>query len=398
MTAHPRVTTDRRRALVTRRHHLGRPSTADIAAVVDDLVALHATDPASVYLSLVARRPHTTAAEIAESVYDRRDLVRMMGMRRTMFVVTRDTAPVVQCAAADAVAARLRRALTAELSDVVDGADRWLAALEQAVVDRLVTDGDATAVDLARAEPRLATRIGDPDGRYGAVAITNRVLTLLAAQGRIVRGRPGGGWTASRYRWSPMSRWFPEGLPRLDPPRARAELVRRYLERFGPVTEADVAWWSGWSLSETRKALQAAGPTEVVLDGDQVGWMATHPDAADGPGSDEQAEGSGVALLPALDPTPMGWKDRDWYLDADLRAALFDRSGNIGPSVWCGGRIVGGWGQRPDGAVTYRLLRPVGAEAARLIGHEADRLTGWLAGTRVTPKFRTPLERELAQP
>ena len=56
-----------------------------------------------------------------------------------------------------------------------------------------------------------------------------------------------------------------------------------------------------------------------------------------------------IALLPALDPTPMGWSGRDWYLPAEHRAALFDRTGNIGPSVWCDGRIVGGWAQRPDG-------------------------------------------------
>ena len=44
-----------------------------------------------------------------------------------------------------------------------------------------------------------------------------------------------------------------------------------------------------------------------------------------------QRVGAGsVALLPALDPTPMGYVERDWFLGPHA-PALFDRSGNIGP-------------------------------------------------------------------
>jgi hypothetical protein len=104
------------------------------------------------------------------------------------------------------------------------------------------------------------------------------------------------------------------------------------------------------------------------------------------------------ALLPALDPAPMGWRERGWYL-GEHRAALFDRTGNIGPTVWCDGRIVGGWAQRRrDGAVVFRLLQDVGGEAERAIAAEAARLQDWIGDVRVTARFRTPLERELAGP
>jgi hypothetical protein len=92
----------------------------------------------------------------------------------------------------------------------------------------------------------------------------------------------------------------------------------------------------------------------------------------------------------------MGWKERSWYLGAH-RAALFDRSGHIGPTIWCDGRIVGGWAQsRTDGEVVVRLLEDVGSEAGRAVAEEAARLRAWLGDVRVTPRFRTPLERELA--
>ncbi len=102
-----------------------------------------------------------------------------------------------------------------------------------------------------------------------------------------------------------------------------------------------------------------------------------------------------VALLPGLDPTVMGWKERDWFLGPHARA-LFDRNGNAGPTIWFNGRVVGGWAQRRDGAVAARILEPVPPEAEDRIAAEAERLTAFLGAVRVTPRFRTPLEKGLA--
>ena len=91
----------------------------------------------------------------------------------------------------------------------------------------------------------------------------------------------------------------------------------------------------------------------------------------------------------------MGWRDRVWYV-GEHSPALFDRSGNIGPTAWWDGRIVGGWAQRKDGGIAVRLLEDVGAEASAAIAAEAHRLREWIGPVRITPRFRTPLERELA--
>ena len=101
-----------------------------------------------------------------------------------------------------------------------------------------------------------------------------------------------------------------------------------------------------------------------------------------------------VALLPALDPTVMGWKERSWYL-GDHRERLFDRNGNAGPTVWADGRIVGGWAQRADGTIAVELLESVLPSVQGMIAAEAERLRRWLAGTVITPRFRTPLEKRL---
>ena len=90
----------------------------------------------------------------------------------------------------------------------------------------------------------------------------------------------------------------------------------------------------------------------------------------------------------------MGWQQRSWYL-GDHVEALFDRNGNAGPTVWCDGRVVGGWAQRTDGEVVHRVLEDVGSAAEQAVAAEADRLQRWLGDVRISPRFPTPLQREL---
>ncbi len=92
----------------------------------------------------------------------------------------------------------------------------------------------------------------------------------------------------------------------------------------------------------------------------------------------------------------MGWSDRSWFL-GEHGKALFDTNGNAGPTIWLNGRIVGGWAQRPDGAIAIKLLEDVGGDAKALIDAESERVRTWLAGVRVTPRFRTPTEHELCR-
>jgi hypothetical protein len=387
-----RITIQQRRARLGVRHRLAQPASGVAPSeLVDDLLVLHATDPASVYLSIAARSVDVGPEQLSRALYDDRTLIRMLGMRRTMFVVPIPSAPIVQHSSSDAVALRLRRALVKDLAAVVDDPGTWLAELEDAVVDLLGELGGATALALSKAEPRLRTKLVYAEGKAygGPAAINSRVLNLIAAQGRIVRGRPTGGWAGSQYQWAPVEKWVPDGLPVIDAEQAREALVRRWLERFGPGTLADIVWWTGWNIGETRRALARIDTATVDLDGD-VGLLL----AADTEPVPEPSPW--IALLPALDPTPMGWSGRDWYIEPEHRKLIFDRTGNIGPSVWCDGRIVGGWGQRADGVVVWRLFTDIGTAQAAKVAAEASRLTTWIDGVTVIPKFRTPLERELS--
>lgn len=384
-----RIGVAQRRARLVRRHLLDTPAnTAE--EVADALVALHATDPATVHLSTAIRLREPETAERA--LYDDRSLLRMLGMRRTMFVVPAALAPVVQAACADEIARKQRKLLVQHLGTAELDADpgSWLAEVEAGAYAALAARGSAHAGQIADGEPRLRTEIVMARGKpYEARGyITNRVLFLLAAQGRIVRGRPRGSWLSTQYSWATAESWLPGGIPAVPPETARVELARRWLRAFGPAPVEDLKWWTGWTAGQVKKALAEIAPAEVDLDG--TPGVALPDDLARVPEAEPVA-----ALLPTLDPTPMGWVRRDWYLGAH-QAALFDRTGNVGPTVWWDGRVVGGWAQRASGEIVHRLLEDVGAGGRAAVERAADRLREWLGAVRVTPKFRTPLEKELA--
>jgi hypothetical protein len=216
------------------------------------------------------------------------------------------------------------------------------------------------------------------------------VLFLLSADERIVRGRPRGSWVSSQFAWSPMEAWLPAGVDQMPPDAARAELVRRWLRAYGPGTPADLRWWTGWSARDVTAALRDAGAQEVALE--EGAGMVLPGDVDPVPEPEPW-----VRLLPALDPTIMGWIGRHWFL-GEHGPALFDRTGNAGPTVWCDGRVVGAWARRRDGEVAFRLLEDIGADATRAVEEEAARLAGWIGGANLAPRGRTasPLERELS--
>jgi hypothetical protein len=384
------IDSEQRRARLGHRHHLASPA-ADVTSLTGTLCGLHATDPVSVYLAARARLAGFVPAHLETALYTERTAIRMLGMRRTMFVVPTSFAPVIHqaCTAKIALANEKRLATLIEDNGVADSGTRWLTAVSDKVLAQLEAHGAALAGELSAAIPELAAKVTvAPDKPYGGeVALTNRVLTQLAMAGRVVRGRPANGWTSTRYRWAPISEWTADDLTGPPAEEAEADLARAWLGTFGPATTDDLRWWAGWTGRQTQRALTALRAEEVDLDG-RPGWVL--------PGDDAPAEvpEPWVALLPSLDPTAMGWQERDFYL-GEHGAQLFDRTGNIGPTVWSDGRVIGGWAQRADGDIRFLLLEDVGGETHDRVATAAGELAAWLGDVRFSSRFGTPLEREL---
>jgi hypothetical protein len=391
---------ERRRRLMIRQRLTPAHRTDDVAQIARDLVGLHATDPATIYLSAVARMAHPSIDAIDRALHDDRSVVRMHGMRMTIFAVARDHVPMVQRSCTDHIVERERAKLAAllEQQEIAGDGRAWIERVSEATIAALEIRGEALARELSRDVPELSQklRFGGDAKWAGEMGISTRILFLLGAGGRIVRTRPRGTWVSSQYRWSSTRAWLGAPVPEMDAGAARTGLLRAWLATYGPATFTDMKWWTGWRVRDTRATLDAIGAVEVGMEADAgnapvSGWaladdLAVTPDP-----------GPSVVLLPALDPAPMGWKDRDWYLGPH-GPDLFDRSGNIGPTIWADGHIVGGWAQTGDGAITTALLEPLPSSHQALLDIEVERLDRWLDGTVVKPRFKTPLQQRLVSP
>ncbi len=363
-------------------------------ATAASLVGLHSSDPASVYLSARARVDGFAPTALEDALYERRSLVRMLGMRQTLFVVPLDVAAVMDEACTKALAPPERRRLIGLLEDQgiarKGRGPRWLERVADETLDALGRRGEATARELTKDVPELGAKLAFGEGRTwaGTMGVSTRVLFLLAAERKVVRARPLGSWMSGQYRWARTEAWLGGPLPELGHAAACADLLGRYLRAFSPATMTDVRWWTGWTARLATTTLEAVGAVEIELD-DGVGFVL--PDDLD-PVTEADRW---VALLPGLDPTVMGWKQRGWYL-GDHAPMLFDRNGNAGPTIWANGRVVGGWTQVEEGEVVVELLERVDARTRKAIDAERERLRAWLGDVHLKPRFRTPLEKALA--
>ncbi len=379
-----------RRARIGRRHGV-HPShrLADPVAATRAMTVLHSTEPATVHLSLLARIDGLTVHDVDRALYDERTLVKQLAMRRTLFVFPRELLPAAWGSASARVAATERSRLVKDVTAAglaTDGA-AWLEAASAAVTD-LLAGGPLSAARVREQVPEIAGTVTLSPGTTwgGEFPIAPRVLTQLGARGVIVRGRNTSHWRVSRPTWTLMSDWLDDVADPLGAREGYAEIVRRWLWTFGPAPISDLQWWLGSTVSAARQAIADVGAVEVAV---SSGEAYVLPDDLEPDGSAEEPA-PWAALLPVLDPTVMGWKQRDFFLGS-YAPQLFDRNGNAGTTAWWDGRIVGCWTQDPDGVVVLKLLEDVGAHGSAALASEAARLSAWLDGVRVNTVYPSPL-------
>ncbi|KXP08292.1 hypothetical protein AXK57_17695 [Tsukamurella pulmonis] len=378
-----------RRARMGRRHALApQHRVRTVLDAVRAVGVLHATEPATPYLSVHARTDGFAIGDLECELYDRRSLVKQLAMRRTMFVFPRELLPAALGAPSARVAvqehAKVRK--DAEAGGIADDGAAWLAEARRAVLDAL-RGRELSAQELRETVPELAGRVTLFEGKkYGGDShLAPRVLTWLGATGALARAHNASHWRVNRNRWARADDWLGGPIETVDPAAGYAILVREYLRAFGPATETDVVWWFGATKAAIRAALAEIGAVPVRLERDGTGWVL--PDDVEPVTPIEPW----AALLPALDPTSMGWKERDFYLDPAFAPAIFDRAGNAGTTAWWDGRIVGAYTQGEDGSVEL-VLAPGTPRAARTaLDVEAVRLQEWLAGQRVNSIYKSPI-------
>ena len=391
------LTEAQRRVRLAERHRLvpGR-RTDEVPTIATDLVALHSSDPVTVFLSALARMRSPALEAVDEALYTDRILLRHHAMRRTLWVSAPQVLRGLSATTTGRYAATEHRRVVAmlEANDIGDG-EAWLTAARRDVTALLVAEGPMTARAVGQLLPQLAHPLRMAVGKSyeGVQAAHTRVLLQLGFEGAVVRTRPVGSWVSGQYAWAATDDWVPGALDPVEDERAAAqEAARQWLSAFGPGTTADMQWYMGWTTAITRRALADAGAVPVTLAGapESPGWVAAEDIDVRWPVRGEPW----VAVLPGLDPTTMGWKQRAFYLPPSA-ADAFDRNGNAGPSIWVDGEVVGGWAQARDGELHVVWFRDVPAARRRQVQRRLDEVREWVGPARFSVRFPAPYQRSL---
>jgi hypothetical protein len=315
---------------------------ADLLSAVTSSIGIYGTSPTG-YLSAMARVPSFSLEDLDQATGIDRSLVRVRAMRYSVYTLPRELLPI-------ALAATKRQAMypnsyRKQLADVYDRLSRK--------VESVLADGPLPAAD-------IRTRV-DPDNALG-----NRfsiLLGMMGAESRIVRATRTGGWRSDRSTYARWSDWLPGLDPHsLEPDEARQCLAEHYVGAYGPVTLKDLAWWAGWTKTETGEAADG-------LDLEQPGTAM------------ELLEG--VRLLPVWDVLMVAYRHRDRLLDPNHARFVYDRFGNATSVVLDQGRVVGVWDLGKSDDPLEITVAPFGHWPKRRwddVGEQADRI-GRLIGT-----------------
>jgi len=319
------------------KQHLS-PETAirpgGVLTVADDLVGLHATAAETPYLSLYARMTGPVMEELDDELYQRRTLVRLKAVRGTVFLMPRRLAPIAFAATREMTIERDRRWLRLDTQSYA----RTAPAVLDALVDRSLTV----------AELRRSVQEG---------ADLTAVVALLCDEGLIVRDRPTGSRKSSTFRYRRWDQTYPDvDLAAYQPEEAIRLLVREYIDRYGPVSMADILWWTGLPARSIRAAVTslASELTTSTLPGisDELFTL----DADEVSPSQTIDKAPSVRLLPQLDPYTMGYHDRSRLADSAHYELIYDRGGNATSVVLVDGRVAGVWDLTETPKSMVRLL------------------------------------------
>ncbi len=331
-------------------------------------------------------------SSVEAALYDTRTIVRHHAMRRTIWVMPIEIARWAHAATTEKIAANERKRTLQAIEASTDLADPagWFADARAEVIALLAKKGSLTTRQVGQMLPHLAIPL--EFGSASNKATLNAHAKVLQGAGfdaDVVRGRPPATWISSEYPWSATETWLDTPISGWEKRAAAAELVHAWLRCFGPGTETDLVWWFGDTKTLIRNALADCDAVEVALEDGSPAWVASGDEA------ETAAPEPWVRLLPGLDPTSMGWKERDWYVGPALLEPMFDRFGNIGPAIWADGRIVGGWAQRDDATIVYELFESLSRAHQRLLDDAIEEMHEVVDGVCVKPRFPARMQKRL---
>ena len=297
----------------------------NILKITEDICGLHSTELKTSYLSLFARTKKFKKSDLERELYEKKKLARIRGMRRTLFIETLDLVPIIYAATLNLIEKSFEKYM--EFHKVP------LKEYQQVSQDiiKILKGRELSASEIRK---ELNSKSNIP-----------AIIQVMGNRGLLIRGKPIKDWRDRRNKYALFKDYFPElDLNTYEENEAIKILVEKYIKAYGPVTETDIAWWLGLTKTKIKAALRSIEtqierikisnmPNTFIIDKNDFLKLKNNI----------SPEKSSLILLPGLDPYPMGYKDRERYINAQNYNNLFDRSGNITSTIFLDGKAIGVW-------------------------------------------------------
>ncbi|MCB9079415.1 MAG: AlkZ family DNA glycosylase [Anaerolineaceae bacterium] len=374
------VTLAQARQFILQKNYLTARQASDLPQLVEDIAALPADPFTTPFLAARVRLANFSPGDLLTALGPARLLLKNSLMRSAPFIIEADHYPTFYVA----TARQRNKDFNAEfrLWGIEHNAE--IEALGDLIAP-MVNDAPLSAETIMMQLPVGSVKRLTQSSRGGRVTeTTNVALTLrwLAANGRLYAANLSTDWRSESPIYGLMSDWYPDLDLTAVPGEAEAQktVVHRYLTAFGPATEADVSFWTGFGKSETARAIGAlSGEMTLVMVQGSAGILLLLKSQIDALKGVELPTEPVINVLPADDPfvTAHRASRARYFSDQTLQRRVFNSAGAAKPTILVSGQIVGlwGWDQSADQPLlTWQLLTEVDPAVMPLIGAEIERM------------------------
>lgn len=311
--------------ILLKQHLTPDTKSEDILEITKDIGGLHCTSQTTPYLSLFSRSKDFSKDMLDIEAYENKNLGKIRCVRKTVFLHLKENIPWV----INATKNQLSKRHVDYLANLGVSEEKY-----QKIVN-----------DILRILKGKNLSVSEIKNELGSKENISAMVNLACDKFKLIRNRPVKSWRDRRHTYSSFEEYFPGmGLESVSEEESRKELVRYYLECFGPVSETDIVWWTGFNKTETRKALEELQEevTQVCIGESKENLMISNTDfkILNNISVPEQEI---INVLPDLDSYLMGYKERDRYVKQEWYNHIFDRSGNATTTVLVNGQVKGIW-------------------------------------------------------
>ncbi len=321
-----KVSLSRVNQFVLKKQHLADESKIeDIVQIAKDIGGLHGTSATGPYLSLFARSNSFRRDNLSFEMSKKKSLSRIRYVRNTVYILPKQFIPVAYAATsqkAEVTSERFSKSLGITPTQYTRMANKILKILK----------GRGLTTREIKKKLWISTNIGP-------------VVNLMCDRGLLMRSLPREGWKSTQYAYYLFKDYYPDlNLSAYGEEDAREMVVEQYLLSFGPVTEQDIVWWTGFTKTQVREILKGlGGKVSSIAIPELTGGFFVHSSQLESLKSVDAPKSPVINILPALDPYLMGYKDRERYCYPRHLKMIFDRSGNATSTILVDGRVVGIW-------------------------------------------------------